>query len=109
MPVMPRQRTASCACPSVEVCVVGDLDLSTEARVRERLADALTLRPMRLFVDLTDCTFMDATGVAALLEAHRQARRQNASLILRGCVDRHLRILALMGLRGVFDIEGGSP
>ena len=108
MSTVPSQRTEMCACPSVEIHVVGDLDLAAAPRLRERLRDALTLRPVHLFVDLEECTFIDATGVAALLEAHRGARRQDASLVLRACGPHHLRIFALMGLRGVFDVEDVS-
>lgn len=106
MTVVPIQRSEACACPSIEIHIVGELDLAAAPRLRETLVDALSLKPARLFINLTECTFMDATGVAALLDAHRQARRQDGRLVLRGCGQAQQRILALMGLRGVFDVEG---
>ena len=99
-----------CSCPAIEVQIQGELDYASVPRMRERLRDALSLHPKCLVVDLSACTFFDAMGINMLMEAHRQAWRQDAVLTLRGCSDRHLRILALMGLRGVFDIDGaGGP
>jgi anti-sigma B factor antagonist len=96
----------------VEVEVVGPLDLCTVERTRAQLVEALELNPSCLLVDLSACSFFDATGISMLLEIHRRAWRQHASLVLRGCSARHLRLLALMGLIGVFDtgeaVETGS-
>ncbi len=74
-------------------------------RLREQLTDALSLRPSRLVVDLTLCTFFDVSGINLLLDAHRQIWQQEGRLTLRGAQDRHLKLLALMGLRDVFDLE----
>jgi anti-anti-sigma factor len=94
-----------CCCPVVEVQVRGDLDLTAVPRMRERLNDALSLQPHVLVVDLSACTSFGAQGITMLLEVHRRAWRQQAMLTLRGCSDRHLQMLALMGLQDVFDID----
>jgi anti-sigma B factor antagonist len=98
-----------CTCPTIEVNVQGELDAATIPRLRERLSDALSLQPVHLYVDLSDCTFIGAAGVTMLLDAHCKTRRQRGTLVLRGCAPRHLRVLALMGLNDVFDVEGGAP
>ena len=84
--------------------VVGALDLSTVARVRERLEDAMAARPDRLVVDLSACPFVDATALAMLLEAHRRLCLSGGVLSLRGASPRVLRLLSLTGLRRVFDL-----
>ena len=101
--------TTRCTCPTVEVCVRGELDVATVPRMRERLHDALTLRPTHLYVDLTECGFLDACGILLLLDVHRQAWCQGATFVLRGCSPRHRRLLALMGLEDVFDLGDVSP
>lgn len=88
----------------VVVDVVGELDLSTVARVRETLEDALAARPEQLVVDLGACPFVDASALTMLLEAHRQACRSGRIFTLRGCSPRVLRLLSLTGLRRVFDL-----
>jgi anti-sigma B factor antagonist len=96
---------AVACCPVVTVHVQGELDLATAPRIRECLYDALTLRPTHLVVDLAECPFFDAIGINLLLDVHRHAWRQQARLRLRGCSERHMRLLALMGLHDVFEIE----
>jgi anti-sigma B factor antagonist len=93
----------------VEVQVQGALDLCSVERMRAQLFEALDLKPSMLVVDLSGCNFFDATGISMLLEVHRRAWRQHASLVLRGCSDRHLRLLALMGLIDVFDTGDLRP
>ena len=88
----------------VVVEVVGDLDLGSVARVRERLHDALTVHPQQLVVDLSRCSFVDASALAMLLDVHRRACRTGGVLTLRGCSPRVLRLLSLTGLRRVFDL-----
>ena len=98
-----RTEGLTASCPLVEVHVVEPMDLLTVRAVQERLMDALSLAPKRLVVDLSECNFFDATGINMLLEVHRQAWRQSTRLVLHGCSQQHLRILALMGLLDVFD------
>ena len=88
----------------VVVAVDGELDSSSVGRVREHLHDALSVRPERLVVDLTDCPFVDACALTMLLDVHRRAWRSGGVLSLRGCSPRVLRLLSLTGLRRVFDI-----
>jgi anti-anti-sigma factor len=88
----------------VEVVVEGELDLSSVARVRDHLHDALAIRPERLVVDLTDCPFVDASALTMLLDVHRRAWRSGGVLTLRGCSPRVLRLLSLTGLARVFTL-----
>lgn len=93
--------------PSADTVVVVDteLDIATLPQLRERLEDALSTSPGRVVVDLTDCVFLDAQAMNVLLDVHRQAWRQGGRLTLRGCSTQCLRLLALAGLVGVFDLE----
>src|SRR6476661_2322260 len=103
--MQPIHQDVACRCRVITVCVQGELDLVSVAATQERLHDALSLGPEALVVDLSACPFFDATGINMLLDVHRLARKQRAVLTLSGCSDRHLRLLALMGLRGVFDVS----
>ena len=86
------------------VVVRGPLDVSTLARVSEQLDEAMAARPSRLVVDLSGCSFVDASALAVLLEAHRRTSRSGGVLTLCGCSPRVLRLLSLTGLRRVFDL-----
>lgn len=89
---------------TVTVRVMGALDVTTLPRVREQLEQAAAGRPGRLVVDLSACTFVDASALALLLDLHRQLCRRGAVLTLRGSCPRVLRLLSLTGLRRVFDL-----
>ena len=97
--------TGAPALAVVVVEVVGDLDLSATARVRESLHEALASKPARLVVDLAQCPFIDASALSMLVDVHRRAWRIGSVLTLRGCSPRVLRLLSLTGLRRVFDVE----
>ena len=88
-----------------QVRVEGVLDLASVARTREQLHAALAGKPERLVVDLSGCTFVDASALSMLLDVHRRAWRAGGVLTLRGCSPRVLRLLSLTGLRRVFDVE----
>lgn len=89
----------------VTLAICDDLDIAAEARVAERVREALSLQPSHLVMDVSGCGFIDATGVGVLLEAHRAARRAESELIIRGASDAVLRVLDLCGLEGVFHLE----
>ena len=95
---------AAAAPAAVTVTVTGPLDVTTLPRVREQLEQALAGRPRRLVVDLSACTFVDASALALLLDLHRRLCRTGAVLTLRGSCPRVLRLLSLTGLRRVFDL-----
>jgi anti-sigma B factor antagonist len=86
----------------VTVSVTGALDVTTLPRVREQLEQALASRPAGLAVDLSGCTFVDASALAVLLDVHRRMSRTGSVLTLLGCCPRVLRLLSLTGLRRVF-------
>ena len=93
------------AVPStVTLTVTGALDVTTLPRVRDQLEQAAAGRPAHLVVDLSACTFVDASALAVLLDVHRRLSRTGGVLTLRGSCPRVLRLLSLTGLRRVFDL-----
>lgn len=91
--------------PVVVVDVEGSLDRAALPPVAQRLEQALAARPEEVIVDLGDCPYVDATGLAVLVETHRRANRAGATLALARCSPRVLRLLSLTGLRRVFDVR----
>lgn len=92
---------------TLELC--DELDISTVPRLREQLTEALEVRPGAIVVDLTRCGFLDSQALVPILEAHREARRRQIPFSLRGLSAPALRLLAVAGLEGVFDVEGRRP
>jgi anti-sigma B factor antagonist len=63
----------------VVATVVGEVDIATVARLRERLS-ALAVSGVPLVADLDQVSFIDATGLGALARAARDAAAQGVSL-----------------------------
>ena len=47
----------------------GELDLSTATQLEEPLEDAVGSPDAAVLIDLTDCTFIDSTGIAMIVRA----------------------------------------
>ena len=54
------------------VSVAGELDQSTAPELRTALADAIGDQTRGLLVDLSDCNFIDSTGLSLLVETKRR-------------------------------------
>jgi anti-sigma B factor antagonist len=62
----------------VELLLVeGELDIATAPRLISALTEAVQEVLHSLVVDLSDCGFMDSTGLALLINAHRRLTRQS--------------------------------
>ena len=55
----------------------GEFDLSSDERFREELAKLLQSDPKTLIVDLRGLTFMDSTGLRALVMLHNSSTETN--------------------------------
>jgi anti-anti-sigma factor len=58
----------------VAVVLAGELDLAEIERVRRRMRKLEEERPDLVYVDLRELTFMDSTGLQALVEIDGRAR-----------------------------------
>lgn len=101
-------RTEEVATASVSVVSLhGELDIKYESHVNAGLGRALDRRPAVLAADLRGLSFMDSTGVHALLNAERRCRTQDTRfLVIRGSVAVH-RVLSVLGLDRLFEIVAG--
>jgi anti-sigma B factor antagonist len=62
----------------VELLLVeGELDIATAPRLISALNSAVQEVLHSLVVDLSDCGFMDSTGLALLINAHRRLARRS--------------------------------
>ena len=83
--------------------VVGELDLASAPELRDAVAVIEGSKEMgpdsNLVIDLSDVTFIDSTGVKALLDAARAARESREAVELRfsPVVERTLSICGLNG------------
>ena len=75
--------TTRAADGGVTVEVRGDVDVSSADRLRHVLTDTAALRPARIVVDLLHVTFIDSTGIGALIAGRNTALGLGIGFALR--------------------------
>jgi anti-sigma B factor antagonist len=86
------------------VYLVGEVDLA----VRDPLVDALTQASAtkhRLVIDLSQTTFMDSTGLKALVDVWRRRRAAGLELVLREPSPAVMHTLQIAGLADLLPID----
>ena len=84
--------------------LAGSVDLEHSPGVRQRLLDAVAAR-VNVFVDLSEVTYIDSSGIACLVEALQTARSHDADLGLVAVSRQAMRVLELARLDMVFAIH----
>lgn len=82
----------------------GEIDVLTVDRLRAALAGALAARPNELVVELRDLTFIDSTGLGALIGGFQRARDAGVRFRLAHPSPAVRQILVLSGLLEVVEI-----
>jgi anti-sigma B factor antagonist len=62
----------------------GEIDLHVSPRVERALASIIKKRPAHLVVDLSGVTFIDSSGLAALIHAMQDVTKYGGKLTLSG-------------------------
>lgn len=89
--------------PRTTVVVKGQIDYDTAPGLTAALATAMDISPS-IEVDLRATTFMDSSGLAALIAAHRRLAKP-AALILVDPSKPVRRILTLSGVETLFTVS----
>jgi anti-anti-sigma factor len=94
-----------CSDGTLHVHVTGELDLAAEPTLVEALSDSLTKHQVsRAVIDVTAVTFIDSSGLRALLNCRDIAyRAQAAPALMLGPNDRVHRLLEIAGVAEWFE------
>jgi anti-sigma B factor antagonist len=83
--------------------LAGDLDLATAPAFRQQFRQPIA--ESAVTIDMTDVTFVDSTGIGALLAVRRRGIDAGWSLTLRGVHPKVTRVLAITGVDTILTIE----
>jgi anti-sigma B factor antagonist len=90
------------------LCLNGRLNIDSSPTLRTQLLAILHApSPKSIMVDLTEVSYVDASGLATLLEGLKFARTSQASLRLRGLHGRPLQLFEATGLLALFETNSG--
>jgi anti-sigma B factor antagonist len=90
------------------VRVIGELDMAHEEELRDELNRAIDSDQTGVLVDLSECEFIDSSGVRSLLlgrEAQRASDSGNKGFAVVTSNEQVLRILSVMGVDKVIPVH----
>lgn len=97
--------SASSPASTCRLTVGGEVDLVTSPRLVVAGRDALRHGATDISVDLTGVTFMDSSGLAALINLHRAVTRARGRLDVT-CPDGPVRrVFAITGTEALFALD----
>jgi len=86
------------------IAVAGEVDVETAPRLREMLLETLD-QAEAVVVDLGSVTFMDSTGLSALVMAQHFGTERGTRLRLSRVPPRVMKLLTITGLDAVLPVE----
>jgi anti-sigma B factor antagonist len=92
-------------------CVVkaeGEIDVATAPQLRDLLLAELDAAPERLIVDMADVSFIDSSGLSALIDAFKQGQSTAIQMFLRAPSRGVNLVLGVSGLDKVFPVVGAD-
>ncbi len=84
------------------ISLCGEIDAATAPRVAEQLT---RLPESRVIVDMSRVTFVDSSGLNALVAASRRIDHHHGVLIIRGVPPHLLRLLEISGVEHLLNVE----
>ena len=84
----------------------GRLDVTTAADFRRQVNDIASAAnpPKQLVVDLQEISFMDSSGLGALVSALKSIRNSNGEMVICGANDQVQMLLELTSMTKIFKI-----
>ncbi|MFE9203171.1 STAS domain-containing protein [Micromonospora sp. NPDC007230] len=89
--------------------LAGELDLSTAAQLNAAVDRLAADGHHELLVDLTELTFCDSVGIAALVRGDNHATAEGGWLRITGATGRVARVLQVTGLAELLRYEVDLP
>jgi len=84
----------------------GELDMYSAPLLERELESAAKRRPQQIVLDLSGLSFMDVSGLRAILDAARRARREGGSLVIANPMPHIVRLLELTAIDQSVEVQG---
>src|SRR5918999_4101437 len=90
----------------VHVALMGELDLSTVAKVQDELRRVEADSPATMVVDLSKLTFLDSTGLRCIVTADERAREAGRRIVIVRGPDPVQRVFSITRLEERLEMVG---
>jgi anti-anti-sigma factor len=88
----------------------GDIDVATVEQQRGQWLEAVEQRrPQRLVIDMTDVTFLDSTGLGAIVALQRRQRAHGGVVAIANAAPSVQQVLQLTGMHLTMEVNGTAP
>jgi anti-anti-sigma factor len=108
-PLRPLDITISAEGADLVLAIEGEVDLSTAPTLRTCLEHSAADSCGKVVLDLSGVTFLDSSGIAAIVRTHRTLAGTDRRLVLRNPRRAVQRVLTISGIDGVIDVELPAP
>lgn len=88
----------------VTLALHGEVDVLNVDQVRVAVNEAISLRPASVVVDLAELSFIDSTGLGALIFGFQRAREQGVSYRLARPTHAVHQVLVMSGLLELVEV-----
>ena len=85
------------------ISAIGELDLRTVSLLEQALEAVDQLEPARVILDFRELSFVDSTGVHAILRAHTRATENGSVLVVMNSSDSVRKVFELTRTEHVFE------
>lgn len=96
--------TASSTGDRTVLAVRGEVDVHSASQLQDRLLQIIDSGQQSVVVDLSWLSFIDSTGLGALVAARNQAEQASVALRIACKSERMLKLFRITGLDAVFEI-----
>jgi anti-anti-sigma factor len=90
---------------AIKISLRGELDLASSRQMEEHFTSVDEQRPSRVVIDMGGLTFIDSSGLRALLLADARAREQGYELVLLPGQEPVQRVFEITGALDVLRFE----
>ncbi len=87
----------------------GELDMLSAPLLAREIEAACRTAPARIVLDLGELSFTDVSGLRAILDAARSARRDGRSLAIANPLPHIVRLLELTAIDQSLEVIGAAP
>ncbi len=86
--------------------VRGELDMGTAPELERGLESALSQSDVSILLDLSECEFIDSTGIALIVRAWQQIDSEGSGRLVLCCVNHQVRrLLKITGVEGTIPMH----
>jgi anti-anti-sigma factor len=89
----------------VRVTLVGDIDAASATAVEHRLSEVIESAAGAMVVNMSGISFIDSTGLRAVVAIHRRLSEKGRSLVLRDLSAPTRRLFDLTGLGPALGVD----